>query len=114
MKYLKKFFKDWAKAFAVCYPMMVEGNLTALTFGHFWTANITGLTAAFIALIFSIIYFDRDWEKFKWYNPLVLGFSTFTADWMTHSSHFWGYLGEAALTGVGTFLLALFFEYKNK
>jgi len=32
---IKKFFKDWAKAFSVCYPMMVQGNLAALTLGHF-------------------------------------------------------------------------------
>ena len=60
---IKKFFKDWAKAFSVCYPMMVQGNLAALTLGHFWKANITGISAAFVALIISILYYDRDWEK---------------------------------------------------
>ena len=110
---IKKFFKDWAKAFSVCYPMMVQGDLFALTLGHFWKANITGISAAFVALTISILYYDRDWEKFKWYNPLVLGFSTFMVDWMVHPTHFGGYFGEAALTGLGTFALAMFFAYKK-
>ena len=37
-----EFYQNWAKAFAVCYPMMVEGDLSALTFTHF-EANVTGI-----------------------------------------------------------------------
>jgi hypothetical protein len=93
---------------------MVQGNLTALTLDHFWTANITGISSAFLAFLMSVVFFDRDWEKFIWYNPLVLGFCTFMADWLTHGSHFLGFFGEALFTGLGTFLLALFFAYRNK
>ena len=111
---VKKFFKDWGKAFSVCYPMMVQGNLTALTLAHFWKANITGLSAAFLALLMSIVFYDKDWKKFKWYNPLVLGCSTFMVDWLVHPTHFGGYFAEAALTGLGTFALAMFFAYRKK
>lgn len=114
MNYLVKFFKDWGKAFAVCYPMMVEGNLSALTFKHFWIANITGLTAAILALVIGLIFVNENWEKFKWYNPLVLACGTFVADLFAHPSHFWGSLGEATLTGIGTFALAMFFAYRGK
>ena len=39
MKILEKlknteFYGNWAKAFAICYPMMVQGDLSALTFSH--------------------------------------------------------------------------------
>jgi len=111
MDRFKKFFGDWFKAFAVCYPMMVEGNLSALTMSHFWTANFTGLTTACLALVLSLRFKDLSFQKFKWYDPALLGISAFFADILSHASHFWGFLGEAFLTGIGTFALALFFKY---
>jgi len=111
MKQIKEFFSNWGKAFVVCYPMMVQGDLTALTLTHFWKANVTGFIAAIIAFACTFIWFNNLY-RFKWFNPLLLGLSTVAADLASHPSHFGGPLGEALITGVGTFGLACLFVYR--
>jgi uncharacterized YccA/Bax inhibitor family protein len=111
MNEVKEFFNNWGKAFAVCYPMMVQGDLSALAFDHFWKANITGFLAAVIATLCTFVWFN-DLYRFKWFNPLLLGLSAIVADLLSHPSHFGGFLGEALATGLGTFILASLFVYK--
>ena len=41
-KIAKDFFIKWQQACYVCFPMMVQGNLFALTFDHWIKANKTG------------------------------------------------------------------------
>ena len=105
------FYKNWIQAFAVCYPMMVEGDLSALTFTHFWKANITGLIAASIASLSKKAWYQK-FKQYKYAPSVILGASTFVADLLSHPTHFWFGTAEALLTGIGAGLLSAFFIKK--
>ena len=106
-----EFYKNWAKAFAVCYPMMVEGDLSALTFSHFWKANITGIIAATLALLTKNAQYQK-FMQYKYAPAIILGVCTFVADLLVHPAHFYSWYSEALLTGIGAGLLSAFFIKK--
>jgi hypothetical protein len=116
MKILNKiknteFYQNWAKAFAVCYPMMVEGDLSALTFTHFWKANVTGIIAATLATLTKKSWY-KSFVQHKYALAIILGVCTFVADLLVHPTHFGAFWTEALATGVGAGLLSAFFIYK--
>jgi len=106
-----EFYKNWAKAFAVCYPMMVQGDLSALTFTHFWKANITGIIAATLALLTKNAWYQK-FMQYKYAPAIILGVCTFVADLLVHPTHFYSWYSEALLTGIGAGLLSAFFIRK--
>lgn len=116
MKILEKlknteFYGNWAKAFAICYPMMVQGDLSALTFSHFWKANVTGILAASIALLTKQVWYQQ-FMQHKYAPAIILGASTFVSDLMVHPTHFGVFWTEALATGVGAGLLSAYFIYR--
>ena len=106
-----EFYQNWAKAFAVCYPMMVEGDLSALTFTHFWKANVTGIIAATLSLLTKKSWY-QSFMQHKYAPAIILGACTFVADLLVHPTHFGAFWTEALATGVGAGLLSAFFIYK--
>ena len=106
-----EFYGNWVKAFAICYPMMVQGDISALTFTHFWKANVTGVIAASIALLTKQVWYQR-FMLYKYAPAIILGASTFLADLMVHPTHFYAFWAEALATGVGAGLLSAYFIYK--
>ena len=106
-----EFYQNWAKAFAICYPMMVEGDLSALTFTHFWKANVTGIIAATLALLTKKSWY-QNFMQYKYSPAIILGVCTFVADLLVHPTHFYTWYSEALATGVGAGLLSAFFIYR--
>jgi hypothetical protein len=55
---------------------------------------------------------DPNWaRRNKWTSSAFLGFCTFFADAVSHESHYPGAYVEAALTGIGAFVLSLVISY---
>ena len=108
-----EFYKNWIQAFSICYPMMVQGDLSALTFTHFWKANVTGLIAATIATL-SKKHWYQEFKKFKYAPAIILGVCTFIADLLVHPTHFYAWWSEALATGIGAGVLCAFFIYRGE
>jgi len=110
-KISKEFFIKWQQACYVCFPMMVQGDLSALTLSHWYKANYTGILAGLGAIIIQYSFL-KHFEQKKWFHGLQIGVATFFADLLIHPSHFWGQIGEASLTALAAGLLATYFAYK--
>ena len=107
----KDFFIKWQQACYVCFPMMVQGDLTALTFGHWVKANQTGLIAGTGAVLLGYTVLKK-FKDMKWFHGVTIASGTFVGDLIVHPSHFGGPLGEAALTAVAAGALATYFVYR--
>ena len=86
--------------------LMLQGNLMAITSTHVGIAAQTGLLAVAPALG---ITFTRQAHHLanRWVTSVLLGACTFMADAAIHGSHYPGAYTEAALTGIGAFLLSM-------
>jgi hypothetical protein len=107
----KDFFIKWQQACYVCFPMMVQGNLFALTFDHWIKANKTGIIAGLGAVLLGYTVLKKYKDK-KWFHGVTIASACFIGDLMVHPSHFAGAFGEAALTAMASGLLATYFVYK--
>jgi len=107
----KDFFIKWQQACYVCFPMMVQGDLFALTFSHWIKANQTGIIAGTGAVLLGYTFL-KNYKDRKWFHGVTIAFAVFFADLIVHPSHFAGAFGEAALTAVASGLLATYFVYK--
>jgi hypothetical protein len=98
------------EAGAVCVLLMVQGNLGAVTTAHLLIAAKTGLLAVSPALA---ITFTRHVRRLanRWTVSALLGICTFAADAVVHASHYTGEYTEAALTGLGAFVLSMVVSY---
>jgi len=94
------------EAGAVCLVLMVQGQLMDATLLHVFIAAKTGLLAVSPILGLTFTQHARHVAK-KWTTAVLLGLCAFVADAAIHASHYPGEYGEAALTGVGTFILSL-------
>ena len=103
----KDFFIKWQQACYVCFPLMVQGNLSALTFSHWIKANQTGLIAGAGAVLIGYTILKR-YKDALWFHGISIGLATFVGDLLIHPSHFGGVLGEALATAIGSGLLATF------
>ena len=107
----KDFFIKWQQACYVCFPMMVQGDLVALTFSHWIKANQTGIIAGTGAVLLGYTFL-KNYKDRKWFHGVTIASAVFVADLLVHPSHFAGAYGEAALTAVVSGLLATYFVYK--
>jgi len=81
---------------------MVQGNLPALTSSHAIIATRTGAITGFLVVLMSFI----PW-KFHYKLPVLMFIGCFTADILSHSTHF----GEAWSEAACTASLAAVFSY---
>ena len=89
-----------------CMVMMTQGNLLAMTLGHWGKALQVGLIAS-VATVIVVIYGNKDWSNNKFAMAGAIGFFTAIADMMSHHSGFGGASTEAIVTGIGAGLLCL-------
>ena len=96
------FFHKLSLAWLSCMIFMVQGNLPALTSAHAVIATRTGAITGFLVVLMSFI----SW-KFHYKLPILMFIGCFTADILSHLTHFGQYWSEAACTA----LLAAVFSY---
>ena len=96
------FVENIAESTAACLFMMVQGNLVAVTLGHWLVASQTGLIAGSIAA--AAILFVRTGKR--WVVAVLLGSVTMVVDFFVHPGAFGPVALEAALTGLGAAALS--------
>lgn len=106
MKYVNIFIKRLSESTTSCIVMMTQGNLLAITLGHWGKALQVGVIAA-VATLAVVIYGNKDWADNKFAMAGIIGFFTAVADMLTHPTHFGGPSTEAIVTGIGAGLLCL-------
>ena len=105
MDYKRKislFFHKLSLAWLSCMIFMVQGNLLQLTAKHALIATRTGIITGSLVVLMSFI----PW-KFHFKLPILMFIGCFTADILSHSTHFGQYWSESACTA----LLAAVFSY---
>jgi len=106
MKHLNIFLKRLSESTTSCMVLMTQGNLTAITLGHWAKALQVGVIAS-IATVALVIYGNKNLSDNKFAMAGAIGFFTAVADMMTHPTHFGGPSTEAIVTGIGAGLLCL-------
>ena len=104
MNNLSILLKRLSESTTSCMVMMTQGNLLAITLGHWSNALKVGLIAS-VATLAVVIYGNKDWSDNKFAMAGVIGFFTAVADLFTHPTHFGGASTEAICTGIGAGLL---------
>lgn len=108
-RYILLFIEKFLQAWTACMAMMVQGDLTAITLYHAFTAAKTG-TLAGIAFVFaSIIPFTNTWV-----GIFLTGVLTALADIVIHPTHFGPEFLEAICTGVTAMLIAAMYSINYK
>ena len=97
------FLENIAESTSACLVTMVQGNLMALTLGHWFIASQTGLLAGTVSA--AAILLAR--AKKRWVISLTLGSVTAVVDFLVHPGMFGPVVLEAAVTGLGAALLSL-------
>lgn len=92
---VRPFLEQYAEATAACLFAMVQGNLLALTWGHWLIASRTGaLAAVATSAALALTRVER-----RWAVALLLGLGTTAADALVHVGGFGPFLLEAVVTG---------------
>lgn len=106
MDKLKLFWKRLTESTTSCLVTMVQGNVVAITLGHWFTALKTGAVSA-ILYVFISLFMKAELQNNKYAVAGTIGFLTAVADLFIHPSHFGGITSEAIVTGIGAGLLCL-------
>lgn len=101
------FVENVAESTTACLFMMVQGNVLALTLGHWLIASQTGLIAG--GLTAAALLFTK--TNKRWLIAIVLGSVTAVVDFFVHPGMLESAILEALLTGVGAGLLSLIVGY---
>ncbi|HEY5622795.1 MAG TPA: hypothetical protein VIV14_03465 [Gammaproteobacteria bacterium] len=107
IKRIAPIVENVAESTTACLFMMVQGNVLALTLGHWLIASQTGLIAG--ALTTAALFFAST-DK-RWVVAIVLGAVTAVVDFFVHPGMLESALLEALLTGIGAGLLSLAVGY---
>jgi hypothetical protein len=99
-----------AEVGGACLLLMVQGEVTHLTFLHFAIATKTGILAMSPALVLTFTRHARHLAN-RWSSSAILAACGFVADAVSHGSHYPGAYTEAALTASGGFVLSLLVSY---
>ena len=102
-KRLAPLIENVTEAATACMITMVQGNLLAITFGHWLIASRTGLISGTIATVAVFVAGSNR----RWLIALLLGVTTFTVDYFGHPSHFGGAVSEAVVTALAASALSL-------
>jgi hypothetical protein len=96
------FLENVSEATAACLVTMVQGNILAITLGHWIIASQTGIVAGAIASAIVLM-----WRASKpWMVAAVLGLATGIVDFFIHPGEFGSFVTEAIVTGVGAAALS--------
>jgi len=102
----KVLWKRIIEATSSCLIMMTQGNLLAITIGHWITALKTGFLTGIMAVAVAV-FGNKKMQDNKFVVAGVTGFLTAIADLFVHPSHYSGVHTEAVITGIGAGLLCL-------
>jgi hypothetical protein len=86
-----------------CLVTMVQGNVLALTLGHWLIASRTGVVSGAVATAALWVVGSRRRSAIA----ALLASTTFAVDYFSHPSHFGSALTEAAVTGLAAGVLSL-------
>ena len=100
---LGPFVEQVTEAGTACLITMVQGNLLALTLGHWLIASRTGVITGTIAT--GALLLTR--VQNRWLVAGMLALTTLAVDYASHPSHFGGAVGEAVVTGTAAGVLSL-------
>jgi hypothetical protein len=89
-----------------CLVMMTQGNVLAITLGHWGKALQVGIIAS-LATVFLLKIHKEDLTNNKFVMAGLIGIFTAIADLITHPSHYDGVTTEAMMTGIGAGLLCI-------
>jgi len=101
-KKLEPFVENISEATTACLLTMVQGNLLAITLGHWLIASRTGLAAGTITATLVLIFRTQK----RWIISLGLGSITCLADYLVHPGMFGSIVTEAVVTGLGAAVLS--------
>jgi hypothetical protein len=99
---VEPFIENAAEATTACLLTMVQGNLLAISLGHWLIASQTGIAAG--AATAAVLYL---WSNTRpWKVALVLGVLTAIVDFFVHPGQFGPVALEAIVTGAGAAALS--------
>ena len=90
------FIENVTESATACLLTMVQGNVLALTLGHWLIASRTGVVAGALATVATLLIGARS----KWVIAAVLCIGTATVDYVIHPTHFGVAVAEALVTGL--------------
>jgi hypothetical protein len=102
----RQWFEKFGQAWSACMFMMVEGDLTALSFYH---AQVAAKTGSIAGLGF-VIAAQFGAANNLWLSAWIIGIITMFADILVHPTHFGPAWMEAVCTGLGAALLCAVFD----
>jgi len=102
---IKLLVEKFAEAWTACMVCMVQGDVTALTLSHAFTASKTGTLTGIAMVVASFLPWDN-----KWVGIFLTGLFTMIADIIIHPTHFGPEWAEAVLTGLGAMMLAILYS----
>lgn len=104
-KHVRLFSEKFSEAWASCMFFMVQGNVTSLTIEHAFIASQTGALTG-LALIITSFFHLKDNRVI---NAGMTGILTMIADMIVHPTHVGAFWTEAAMTGLGAYMLAFIY-----
>lgn len=96
------FIENMVESATACLLTMVQGNLLALTLGHWLIASRTGVIAGAVASVALLLART----SMRWVVSLVLGVVTAVVDYFVHPGQFGPVAMEAIVTGWAAALLS--------
>lgn len=108
-RFVHIFTEKFLQAWTACMAMMVQGDLTAVTLHHAFTAGKTGTLTGLAFIIASLLPFTN-----KWLGIFLTGLFTAIADIIIHPTHFGPELLEAMCTGLAAMLIATIYSFNYK
>lgn len=101
------FVRRLSEAFPACLFVMVKGDLSVLTWGHWGVALRTGLTTAAVMVALSFIE-KKEWLHNRYTTGALTGLATVGSDYAIHPASF---SGEAVITGVAAGILCVLYSF---
>jgi len=96
-----------AKVTPACLMLMVQGNVLALTLGHWMTALKTAGLVGLILVILSLSVRTKAIRDNAYSMAGLVAVVTVIVDFNVHASHYAGITTESLMTGIATGLLWL-------
>jgi hypothetical protein len=100
---LRPLVENIGESTTACLVTMVQGNLFALSLGHWLIASRTGLVAGVVAT--AALLLAR--AESRWVVSAALGVVTAVVDYFVHPGQFGPIVMEAIVTGLAASLLSL-------
>jgi len=99
---LEPFVENISEATTACLITMVQGNLLAITLGHWLIASQTGIAAGTVTATLVLMFGTQK----RWIISLGLGTITCLVDYLVHPGMFGSIVTEAIVTGIGAAVLS--------